>query len=570
MQQKIKKLICAITLIYSFTGIAQQTNWLWVQKGTLMAGNGTADITSITNDEQGNSYLCGWYSGTLTLNTFSAPFSGHPDGFIVKYDKDGDIKWIQNFSNAKRDICFSVKADKSGNTYLGIVAEGLSYSIGTYTLTRPDTKIFTIILKMDATGNILWLKATNGAESVGSELDVNGDNVVVTGYFGLNPLSIDNQTITPIGTKSHVFIAKFNTNGVLQWLKLDGIDANVEPRDVSVNNQGEIFISGVFSGTVSVFGTYTLTGGGQFSYVGFLLKYNANGSLMWAKGFYTQNYSSYGNAVTSDENGHVYLVGYFNGSFVSDTYTLTSNNNYNGFILKFDTNGNTLWAKQEGANLFEEITDASLDNAGNLYVCGNYQSPVLTIGNYTLSNDTNYGSNFSLYTSNFFVAAYTPSGQNIMAKSGGNKFAKDNATCLSVDNWGYIHVAGWFTGLNTTIGAHTITNAISAEKNRRALFYAKIGGPLVSVEENEIKHQQFKLYPNPAIDFLTIDLQTSQNNFANRIYEVILFDNSGKRIREIQMDSEKQINISDLAPGVYLLQLITTGTSVSVQKFIKK
>jgi hypothetical protein len=60
-----------------------------------------------------------------------------------------------------------------------------------------------------------------------------------------------------------------------------------------------------------------------------------------------------------------------------------------------------------------------------------------------------------------------------------------------------------------------------------------------------------KVYPNPTSDFITIE-----NNDAEPFLSIELLDYAGKRIKSFD-PSNTSVNLSDLAPGVYLLQMIS-------------
>jgi hypothetical protein len=60
-----------------------------------------------------------------------------------------------------------------------------------------------------------------------------------------------------------------------------------------------------------------------------------------------------------------------------------------------------------------------------------------------------------------------------------------------------------------------------------------------------------KVYPNPTSDFITIE-----NNDAEPFLSIELLDYAGKRIKSFN-PSNTSVNLSDVAPGVYLLQMTT-------------
>ncbi len=79
-----------------------------------------------------------------------------------------------------------------------------------------------------------------------------------------------------------------------------------------------------------------------------------------------------------------------------------------------------------------------------------------------------------------------------------------------------------------------------------AVFEVKAHVPVVSV--NEIKKEgELVVYPNPANDVL---------NFGAKI-SGIMYDNSGRTVKHIV--EAQSVNVSDLTPGVYFLQVVDNG-----------
>jgi hypothetical protein len=71
---------------------------------------------------------------------------------------------------------------------------------------------------------------------------------------------------------------------------------------------------------------------------------------------------------------------------------------------------------------------------------------------------------------------------------------------------------------------------------------------------NVVNHHstpKFKIYPNPTSNFITIE-----NNNTEQILSIELLDYPGKRIKSFNPNSTS-INLNDLAPGIYLLQITT-------------
>jgi hypothetical protein len=82
--------------------------------------------------------------------------------------------------------------------------------------------------------------------------------------------------------------------------------------------------------------------------------------------------------------------------------------------------------------------------------------------------------------------------------------------------------------------------------------------------------QAFIIYPNPVRDVLNLSFET--NRTQNILFRV--FDPSGKPMIDenkgkISGRIEEQINVSGLAPGVYLVSVYLNGKKVRTEKFIK-
>jgi hypothetical protein len=89
---------------------------------------------------------------------------------------------------------------------------------------------------------------------------------------------------------------------------------------------------------------------------------------------------------------------------------------------------------------------------------------------------------------------------------------------------------------------------------------------VLGVESNELNNA-ISMYPNPAQDQVTIS-----NSSNIQLEKAVIYDMNGKMLNQIDlstMQGEQVINISDLATGVYVVQL-TSDTSSATKRLIKK
>ena len=80
----------------------------------------------------------------------------------------------------------------------------------------------------------------------------------------------------------------------------------------------------------------------------------------------------------------------------------------------------------------------------------------------------------------------------------------------------------------------------------------------VGVEELNVN--EFGIYPNPVNNTLNI-------NGGNVDYSYMMFNGMGQMVANGKAQGIEQINVNDMAKGVYFLR-ITTGTQVRVEKIV--
>jgi len=89
------------------------------------------------------------------------------------------------------------------------------------------------------------------------------------------------------------------------------------------------------------------------------------------------------------------------------------------------------------------------------------------------------------------------------------------------------------------------------------------GDSVLSTSETQLQNK-IQVYPNPARDMLKIKTENNQKTSS-----VSLYSSTGIFIKQIEMNSNSEINVSQLSKGVYILK-IQTGNSSSSTKFIKE
>lgn len=390
-------------------------NVAWAKRA---GGNSDTYATGIAADSVGNTFITGFFNAdTATFGSLKLINTSGYDAFLVKYDANGNALWAKQGTGNYSDRPFEITLDKNGNIYLAGSFSSDVLTFGSVTLsngfTGNDEDVF--VGKFDNNGNAVWLTKGSGdynEEARGLGVDGAG-NVYVSGYSASSGISFGSYS----GSVDYydIFVAKLNSSGVPQWLKVVGGSGAEQSLNLATDASGNSYVSGFYNSSSVAFGTYSVTGNSS-SFSSFLAKYDANGNALWANGC-TQDYytESYMRRVKLDAQGNPYVFGYYDtDSLDLGAITLYNNSLQGGggdslfdvFVAKYKSNGVLAWAHSAGGAKSDYGFGMALDKNSNLYVSGEYQSPSITFGNTTLSSTNQNGDMF--ITNTMATSALTP------------------------------------------------------------------------------------------------------------------------------------------------------------------
>lgn len=198
------------------------------------------------------------------------------------------------------------------------------------------------------------------------------------GIFYL-PLIFATDTLLPTGN-GNTFLCEYDNNGNLLWVKQTKGNCICDGKDIAVDNSGNSYITGQFYQAAN-FGTHTL-----YAYQNeaeFLVKYNSNGEVLWTRQATATNAYSNGVSVTTDGLGFEYITGSFYGTAYFYSYHVTSINSA-VFIAKYDSNGEAIWVAQSTGAGSAEATSIAYSNNGDEYITGYFNGSV-NFGSYKLN-----------------------------------------------------------------------------------------------------------------------------------------------------------------------------------------
>ncbi|QDV51213.1 NHL repeat-containing protein [Gimesia fumaroli] len=161
--------------------------------------------------------------------------------------------------------------------------------------------------------------------------------------------------------------------------------------------------------------------------------------------------------ITVDGAGNCFVTGEFTEQAQFADQSVTSRGKMDFVLAKYNPEGKLLWLQTAGGTEIDRGYAVAVDQAGNSYVTGHFQSPTFRIGDKTLKNQGDY---------DYFIAKYNPEGELLWAQSAGGA-GYDYGHGIAVTPDGECYVAGSFAG-EVTFGDFQ-----SKSKQGRSLFVAK-------------------------------------------------------------------------------------------------
>lgn len=245
-----------------------------------------------------------------------------------------------------------------------------------------------------------------------------------------------------------LFVVKYDRSGIIDWAKRAGGNGYDAAFAIATDASGNAYVTGTFGSPNIGFGRDTLTNGGGDDI--FVVRYDRNGNAIWAKRAGGNDFEA-GYGIGIDPAGNCYIAGRFSSS--SLTFGASSLINAGGsdmFIASYDANGNPLWAKSAGGESDDFALGLAVDGSGNSYVTGIFFSPAIVFGADTLLNNTPA-------SSETFIAKYDASG-NVQWATSAQGTERNCGQAIAVDSAGNSYVTGYFEGATVVFGSDTLYN----------------------------------------------------------------------------------------------------------------
>lgn len=279
------------------------------------------------------------------------------DMLMIRTDASGNLVWSSTFGGPEREVINDVVQATDG----GFIALAEKYQLNK---TQGE---FLTLLKTDGSGNLQWKKIYDegGHETEGFAMAATPDgNYIITGIVrNLNAASDALFTMKSGGQS--LFLLKIDINGNKIWSRkfsqAMGIISSTGVA-ITVTKDGSYLVGGNITRNDEEDGIEKNieSVSDDESRNLLLIKVNPDGSLQWAKE-YAGNRVTAGFSVIEKREG---------GFAVTGICTPSQTNNIDYFVMSLAADGSVKWSKYFGGNKFDAVTDILQTRDGGLIVSG--------------------------------------------------------------------------------------------------------------------------------------------------------------------------------------------------------
>lgn len=336
------RLFIVVLFLTAYSATAQE--WQWLRKIGFGNSYDQCSVLSAATDDNGNTYVTGWFMGRLVLGdkTYSGSFNSYEQYFVAKFDNAGNVVWSNAITPTSSELnVYTIFVDKDGNTYVtGTMSNAYNYSTGKVNFGNGES------LALDWTGS----------------------------------------------THSSKFICKYSPAGTVAMKKFYTGYTDEYGHTLQVNQEGSIFVIG------KLLDSYTNTSN-TYNDNDTVRCYNASGQLLWKNKYaYKPEGANSGNIQLLTDKENLWIVSQWDKAqqitFAGETHSIGV---YETFLTEYDRTSGALLTVRPARTQLAYLSSQIMIRNRKLYVLGSFHyqySPSITFGSLevksTKPNDTYY------------------------------------------------------------------------------------------------------------------------------------------------------------------------------------
>ncbi len=531
-----------------------QESFSWVSTGGGLLEDAGNDVAI---GPKGSVYVTGYVFGNADLAGQSLFDTQSNEMFLAKFSNDGQVEWIKQAGGGDgSEKGLSVDVANDGTVY---VAGELTNMATFGDTTSQDTSLLisngqkdAFIASYTSSGELRWAKQYGGADNdQGTHVATTSDGkVYFTGTFR-DSLRICDTTFNSSGS-SDLFLIKYHHDGTCIWVEQAGGPKEDISEEVVADDQGNAYITGSFASN-AVFGRISLNAPSRSTDV-FTAKYRADGSCKWAVNE-GGKLGDVGKGLALDQQGNVYVTGYFIGDVVIDGVRLPWVGYNDIFLLKYDSTGTFRWVRHAGGPNLDIGNDVDTDADGNVYMTGFYHTEA-EFGQQEVTGIDNY---------EIFTAKYSSAGQLKWTKTAAG-INGDFGKAIAVQDDGTSYITGWYF-YKLSLGDKQLTDGNDAD-----IYIANMAKHPTSTPVGQSTEHTLQVYPNPAVNQINMRVQRNLVHSKYGQLHLTLTDLGGQTILNRQINHRNKpiynstLDVSGLEQGIYLVILTDGHRTIGARK----
>jgi hypothetical protein len=314
----------------------------WVKRagGVGLGVYGLDAARGIALDSAGNCYITGTYNSDATFDSIAISCFNTTEVFIAKYSSSGNVLWVTSGDGyGFTHLALSIAIDKEGNSYVtGVFFNRLI--LGDDTLEAVDAEQKMFVAKLDPNGSVVWAErvGSGGYYGSGQDIAVDGnENIYIASYFRAGISFGAKEFYYNNALRYALLTIKYDRNGAFIWGSQSyGADQTATPTKVGLDSEGDLYITGGFSGAVDIGTTHLVSNSGT-STNGFVAKIDPAGNYAWALQIEGPGSGS-GSGIAVTAGGDCVVTGTFTGTINLDGKQLVSAGSTDMFLAKITGN----------------------------------------------------------------------------------------------------------------------------------------------------------------------------------------------------------------------------------------
>lgn len=534
------RLFFILILMVSIISTINAQQWEWAQS---YGGTGVDLIASLSiNNDNDELLFSGTFHETIDFSLSSVSALQGSDAFLAKSDLEGNVIWSVSAGSLNNDFSLDTEIDKDGNIlWLGQYWVEAFFENDTIQ-SGSNTKAY-FVAKYNPDGQLIWVRSITGsATKVVNDLSLDAeDNIYLTGYFN-DSLMVEDLVLIAQGGED-AFVLKMESNGNPSWGMRYGNSGTIRPKKIETTSSGKIIIAGDLTGNVT-FGSDVLNSV-TTDFDIFIAQLDENGVALWGK-IGTGVYDNFVNALAIDESDHIYVSGNFTAVLgIGNQSISTPGFNENLYLLKLSSSGELIWVRGLSNTEFNDPSFAyDITLKEDLVLMTGQFIGDLLIDNLSLGHyDILQG----------FIASFDGADGNVKKLSVIPGTAQTSGRRIMVGSEGRIYVAGTFLD---QVNFDDITLSTEGMVD----FFIAGASPTFTGLENLLpQYQALSLFPNPVYESFV--LEAPEEDFRIEIFML-----NGLLI--MQAKNQISYNVGHLVPGKYFIRY-TSAKGIRVSSFVK-